>query len=392
MTSYDTLKFQKNILPNLTALELIRQCGFSFKSLDISLSTFGAFLLHAQRERVDFLKILRKFFSTVESVTLGDRQDKMPHGVNLQKRIKDSSQELLQQGMETFATTTLESISIVADYPQPVIDCITPSLTLLPSCLQTFKYVSELQLPNRCFRQLQSILLNHMSSLRTISIKQVKYKTDPIPWNDLFSWLQASLASQCLQLLKVNLHSVYLKDFLNMLGLFLSASFSQKQILSLNLFIKSNKKEISSSEMPSVDFLKKQLEKVDDRVLQNKSIEFVAKGYSFFLSKLNPIRLGGLIATEVHPLECAALLKQFETNEAQLKSVDLGSSTYNDYKNLFNRRLLKSIIFSECENIVVPLLERAATLHGFTFEEIKEPNLAKSTYIATKVPLYEAIK
>ena len=166
-------------------------------------------------------------------------------------------------------------------------------------------------------------------------------------WNDLFSWLQASLASQCLQLLKVNLHSVYLKDFLNMLGLFLSASFSQKQILSLNLFIKSNKKEISSSEMPSVDFLKKQLEKVDDRVLQNKSIEFVAKGYSFFLSKLNPIRLGGLIATRISSARISTLLQQFIASEVRLNSVDLSSfKTTDHYKNLLKGALLKSIIFT----------------------------------------------
>ncbi len=379
------LNSKSRYLPNLTALELIKKCGFHLKSMDISLSTFGAFLLHAQCERVDFLKFLRKFLSTVESVTFYNPKYEILRGVKLQESIEDSSRELLQQGIATFATVMLKSVSIITDYPEPVIDCITPVLATSPSCLQTFKYESELHLSNDRFQQLQSIILHH-NTLKTVSIKHIDDNElgliFPISWKNLSPWMEISLANQFLQSFNFYLHTIPMDTFLNMITAFLSAPCSQKQTLSLRIIFARGQEIKKVSKSRSVHFCTEQLEKVDEKLLQRKSIEFVR--HVSFSPKFNPIRLGGLIATRISSARISTLLHHFISSEVRLNSVNLSSfKAVRHYHNLFQGERLKSIIFSNCKNIPPSLLKQAATEHGFRFEVTTEID-SKTIYTVTK--------
>ena len=395
MTLFNT---ESRFLPHITVLELIRKCGFTLKSLDISLPSFAAFLLHAENERENFLEILVDCFSEVESLTFRDHHEEanFPIVPIVISRLEDIAEILIQQSMNIIApklkTLTLDDEHVTT---HPIIHYMTHSLTTSPSCLQTLTIISEFTSCPRLQDNELQLILQHQTTLKTVSLESIQQCPDEIfeiPSGPISIWVWIS-AKESVPLTKLNIHSIKSDNFWSLLGTFLSLPCSQKQILSLKIHnivtlaegksflpsvathdkkFKKKSKQKSKPASSQIDTLTRQLKKVDESTLQRKSIEFVQ--FVNFSPRSNPIRLGGLIATRISSARISTLLQQFIASEVRLNSVDLSSfKTTDHYKNLLKGALLKSIIFSKCENIIVSVLKQAATQNHFTFEEIVEP-------------------
>lgn len=256
-------------------------------------------------------------------------------------------------------------------------------------------------------------ITKHQSSLEMISITTIEiqeYKGcicggKPIATHSpkfslplLDSWYQFCLAKPTLHHITLNLSPITARFLVQAVIDFLSTPCSQEQTLNfanMSLGEQENVNDTPWYQKPKeerklfknveVDMSELKLKHFDSQhTLQHKSLEFsnncrfTPTFISFFLKlppfKLKKLSYGKTTWLSHNPERDAFFVKlfaqqHFDMQTLELVWIELEDATFDHYDALFQKESLETVIIDCCQGTDNSALEKAASLHGFTFDE-----------------------
>ena len=404
-------------LPDSAAIELLcSKCQFRPKEVFIHVAEFGTFLENAEHEKGN-LSYLAEFFKDVESLNINGEVEKM-----------------VVRGAKSRMSRMVEGIVCIEDVPSRVlglilsnenpkvtslrisvyrsIDDITESIT--PVLTSSYRGLKEFHVQERGrvspdIRRLISIT-EYQLLLHTISISITEIKlgcfgsggtvTPQLSYELLQSWIQICFNKPSLYHLKLSLSPVSGEILLKILISFLSTPCSHDQTLTFSyIHLRADEmkslsgKKTSSSESSNAGEVSSDslsLHHLDEAsTFPYKSLIFDRCGFNSSFTNsvfsLQPVKLKQFDFRGMYSSVISKFFQQpgFDVQSIKISSMNMSTTTLEDYTALLQKESLMSLTFVHCSSINPSTIRSAAKLRGFDLEEKMELVLTREKFIYT---------
>ena len=412
-------------LPDTTAIELLsNKCQFRPKEVSILVPQFGTFLENAEHEKGD-LGYLADFLNDVESLIIIDeveknRKSRVVRGAK-SRSSGDPRKVVKKEGVVYIEDVPSRVLGIILSNENPKvtslrisvsrsIDDITESITpILTSSYRGLKefHVRECGRVSPDIRRLISIteyqLLLHTISISITIMRCFGPVTPQLSYELLQSWIQICFNKPSLYHLKLSLSPVSGEILLKILISFLSTPCSHDQTLTFSYISlrademkslsgekTSSSESLNAGEMSSDSLSLHHLDEAS--TFSYKSLIFDScinfeSSFTNSVFSLQPVKLKQFHYRGMHSSVLSNFFQQpgFDVQSIKISSMNMSTTTLEDYTTLLQKESLMSLTFVHCSAINPSTIRSAAKLRGFDLEEKTESVLKTNIYTLKKI-------